>query len=157
MQTKEPTRAEQARALVESRHYGILSTALYKSPGQPYGSSAPYVTDAEGNPLFLFAGLATHYHNLELEPRASLTVWDLSMEEDPLDSARVTLIGRAVALPEEEWPAMQERYFSRFPGAREFLEIGFVFFRLVPEQIHWIGGFGGAGWPSAADYRAARP
>jgi putative heme iron utilization protein len=133
----------------------VLSSAFYKAEGHPYGSTAPYVTDAEGCPVFLFAGLATHYHNLELDPRASLTVFDEGMERDPLDSSRVTLIGRAEALPEQEWPAVQERYFERFPAARDFLEIGFVFFRLKPEQIHWIGGFGGAGWPMVSDYRVA--
>lgn len=157
MEPKEPTRAQQARALVEDRQYGVLSTSFHKSPGHPYGSAAAYVTDAEGCPIFLFANLATHFRNLELDPRASLTVCDPAMEDDPLDSARVTLIGRAAALPEAEWPSVQELYFKHFPEARDFLEIGFVFFRLVPEQIHWIGGFGGAGWPSVTDYRAARP
>lgn len=156
MEQREPSRAEQARALVQSRSYGVLSTLFYKSPGQPYGSTAPYVVDGQGCPIFLFASLATHFHNLEQDPRASLTVCDPAMETDPLDSARVTLIGRATALPETEWPNVQELYFARFPEARDFLEIGFVFFRLVPEQIHWIGGFGGAGWPSVSDYRAAR-
>lgn len=157
MENKEPTLAEQARALVAKRHYGVLSTSFYKYPGHPYGSTAPYLADGQGRPVFLFAILATHFHNLESDPRASFTVFDEAMERDPFDSARVTLIGRAVALEEKDWPEVQEIYFARFPEARDYLEIGFVFFRLEPEQIHWIGGFGGAGWPTVTDYRRAGP
>lgn len=154
-QPAEPSKAEQARRLVERRRHGVLSTSFHKAPGHPYGSTAPYAVDGQGRPIFLFANLAAHYRNLAADARASLTVMDEAMENDPMDAPRVTLIGRAHALPEAEWPDVQELYFARFPDAREFLEIGFAFFRLEIESIHWVGGFGGAGWPQVSGYRDA--
>lgn len=154
-QAAEPSRAQQARALIERRRYGVLATAFHKEAGQPYGSTAPYAVDAEGRPIFLFANLATHYRNLLLEPRASFVVWDEGLEREPMDSPRVTLIGRCLAVPEGEWKEAGALYFARFPETREFLGLGFEFFRLEIESIHWVGGFGGAGWPTVTDYRAA--
>lgn len=151
----ELSKAAQARELVNGRHYGVLSTAFHKSSGHPYGSIAPYVADEQGRPVFMFATLATHYRNLQLDPRASLTVFDPAMETDPMDSARVTLIGTAREVPEAEQASAQELYLTRFPDAKDYLEIGFVFFRLEIELLHWIGGFGGAGWPTVSEYREA--
>lgn len=146
------TRAQQARRLVARRRYGVLATALAQPAGHPYGSTAPYVTDPAGRPVFLFAGLSTHYKNLAEDARASFVVMDEALEDDPFDSARVTLIGEVRPVSVDE---VAELYFERFPDAREFLDLGFEFFRLEIARIHWVGGFGAAGWPQVTDYTAA--
>lgn len=146
------TRAQQARRLVARRRYGVLATAFVQPAGHPYGSTAPYVTDSAGRPVFLFAGLSTHYKNLAEDPRASFVVFNEALEDDPFDSARATLIGEVKPVPTDE---VAEIYFQRFPDTREFLDLGFEFFRLEIARIHWVGGFGEAGWPQVTDYLAA--
>ena len=146
------TRAQEARRLVARRRYGVLATALVQPAGHPYGSTAPYVTDTAGRPVFLFAGLSTHYKNLAEDTRASFVVMDEALEDDPFDSARVTLIGEVRPVAEGD---VAELYFERFPEAREFLDLGFEFFRLEIARIHWVGGFGAAGWPQVTDYTSA--
>lgn len=157
MADQEPTRAEQARALVEARRYGVLSTSFYKEPGHPYGSTAGYGPDAQGRPIFFFSALSVHTKNLAADPRASFVVFDSALETDPLDSPRVTLIGEIRPVPEDEKDAAAECWFSRHPDATYLLELGdFTFFRMEIRSIHWVGGFGGAGWPAAIDYTAAK-
>jgi putative heme iron utilization protein len=157
MADSEPTRAEQARALVQARRYGVLCTSYHKEPGFPYGSTAGYGSDAQGRPIFFFSALSVHTKNLQADPRASFVVVDPAMESDPLDSPRVTLMGELRPVPEEEAQAASECWLGRHPDATYLLELGdFEFYRLEIKSIHWVGGFGGAGWPMASDYAAAK-
>jgi len=155
MSQPELSKAEAARALAGSKNFGVLCTHFYKTPGQPYGSTAAYVLDDQGRPIFLLASIAAHSRGLEVDPRASLVIWDAQMEEDPLDNARLTLLGTVKPVEDGEMEKASELYLTRFPEAREYLELDFSFYRMDVDAVHWVGGFGGAGWPSASDYSRA--
>ncbi len=155
MSERELTKAEAARALAEAKRFGVLCTSYYKAAGQPYGSTATYALDELGRPIFLLASIAAHSRGIEEDPRASLVIWDASMEDEPLDNLRMTLIGTVKRVDEDSRDRAANLYLERFPEARDFLELDFDFYRMEIAEIHWIGGFGGAGWPSVSDYAQA--
>src|SRR5664279_6233272 len=96
----EPSFAERARTLMHSSRIGSLSTLSRKQPGFPFGSLMPYALDAQGRPIFLISTMAMHTQNLQGDPRASLFVTEPDASGDALGSSRVTLIGRALRIPE---------------------------------------------------------
>lgn len=141
---------ERARALVRSHRSGVLSTASLQLPGYPFGAATPHATDAQGRPLLLLSHLAEHRQNLEADPRASYLVSTPGphLHQHP----RACLVGRIKQTTEAD---AARRYFGLFPSHQRYLEIGgFDFFRLEPERIRLIAGFGSQHWEDGADYLA---
>ena len=76
---------------------------------------------------------------------------------------RLTLVGNVeINLPKYGEPGYQEIsecFFQKHPAARHWEGLGdFRFYRLVPEKLHYVGGFGNnhfIGWLDIEDYRAA--
>jgi hypothetical protein len=152
----EPGHAERARTLVHLGRVGSLSTISRKHPGWPFGSVMPYGLDEEGSPCFLISTMAMHTQNLTDEPRASLLVTQPESDEDPLGAGRVTLMGRATMVPEAQLKSIRERYLARYENASYWVDFDdFAFYRMMIEDLYFVGGFGAMGWVSAADYSAA--
>jgi hypothetical protein len=152
----EPSKFELARAIVERQRFGVLSTLSVKKSGHPYGSFAAYATDHSGRPVFLFTDLSAHTRDLLADQRASLVVIDNLNPEAVADSARLTLIGLVALVPEDEVPEARALYLESFPEAAEWVDLNFRFFRMDISDIHFVGGFGMAGWVSARDYYTLR-
>jgi len=155
-QFPEPTHAERVRTLVSLGTVATLSTVSRKRPGYPFGSLMPYAIDESGRPIFLISTMAMHTQNLQADPRSSLFVGQ-SGEGDPLGTARATLVGDVLLVPEEEKGAARERYLSRYENSRSWVDFkDFSFYRLKPLDIYYVGGFGVMGWVTADDYRTAK-
>ena len=149
----ENTRSQQARALVEARGFGILSTNSRRAPGYPFASVTPYAADAAGRPLLLMSRLAVHTKNLAGDSRASLLVFEPGIESELLNSARLNLLGDVAAVPEPEFADARARYLARHPEAAQWAEFGdFGFYRMNVIDIYYVGGFGVMGWLSVSDY-----
>lgn len=128
---------------MEGGSAGALSTHSAERPGFPFASLALYALDSEGRPLFLLSGLAVHAKNLAADPRASLLV----TEGDTQASPRVTVIGRAVKLEGAEAEAACAAYLARHPQSKAWAAFGdFSLWRLEPEDMYVVAGFGSAGW-----------
>ena len=155
-QFPEPTHAERVRTLVSLGTLATLSTLSRKQPGYPFGSLMPYAIDERGRPIFLISNMAMHTQNLQADPRASLFVGQAG-EGDPLGTARATLVGDVLPIPEEEKGAARERYLSSYENSRSWADFkDFGFYRLEPLDIYYVGGFGVMGWVTADDYRTAK-
>jgi heme iron utilization protein len=142
-----------ARALIRTRTFGVLSTLLSSSPDQPFGSMVNYAADDAGAPFFLLSTLAVHTTNLKAHARASLTVYEETAETNLLESARMTLVGTVVAVPDTEEDGARTVYLKRHPEAAEYVDFGdFSFYRLGVESVYYIGGFGEMGWISGAEF-----
>jgi len=138
----EPSYAERARTLVHLARSGALSTLSRRQPGHPFGSVMPYAPDDRGAPLLLISSMAMHTQNLEGDPRASLLVTQPGWTDDPLAGGRVTLVGRALRLPEPERAAARERYLVRQPRAAYWVDFeDFSFWRLEVSDVYFVGGF----------------
>jgi heme oxygenase (biliverdin-IX-beta and delta-forming) len=108
--------------------------------GYPYASLIIVATDASGAPIFLISGLAQHTRNLAQDPRASILFDGTGAAGDPLQGARVTLLGRAERVQDE---AVKRRFLTRHPEAAFYADFpDFAFWRLKVEGAHYIGGFG---------------
>lgn len=144
----DPAPAAQARALLRS---GLTATlATVGADGAPYASFVGYATRLDGAPVFLFSGLAAHTRNLARDPRFSLLIAAPPRAEgDPMDSARLTLGGRAERADD---PALRARYLRRHPKAE--LYAGLPDFRVLAATVtdaHIVGGFARARGLAVAD------
>jgi putative heme iron utilization protein len=151
-----PSLAEQARTLMHVGRVGMLSTLSERHPDWPFGSVMPYGLDDQGRPTFLISSLAMHTRNLRRDPRASLLVAEDHAREDPLGSARLTLLGSVAEVPDADLTAVREGYLERHPQSEMWVDFGdFNFYRMNIMEPYYVGGFGVMGWVSAGDYMAA--
>ena len=110
-------------------------------PGYPSGSLVAYALDADGCPVVQLSALAEHTKNISRDLRVSLTVADVK-KGDIQNSPRLTLLADAVKLTPVP-DGTRERYYARFPAAREYDErLDFSFYKLTVLKARFIGGFG---------------
>ena len=148
--------AEQARTLMHMGRVGMLSTLSERHLDWPFGSVMPYGLDDQGRPTFLISSLAMHTRNLQRDPRASLLVAEECANEDPLGSARLTLVGTVAEVPDADLAAIRDSYLQRHPQAEMWVDFGdFAFYRMDITEPYYVGGFGVMGWVTANDYLAA--
>jgi len=142
--------AQEARLMLRSHRYGVLSTISKKFSGYPFGSITPYLVDHDGSLLILISLLAEHTKNILNDPRASLITHD---QRDPhiQTQGRVTALGNAELEPERERAAL--RYLRYFPEAGSYFSMhDFSFYRIRPNAIRYIGGFGRIHWVDMENY-----
>jgi hypothetical protein len=167
-----PSHAEYARTLVDHHKQGVLST-VDRRDGAPYGSVVEYAPLEEGAILLFVSNLADHTNNMEADERSSLVVAEQPGEPQPLTRERVTLVGSVEQIgeqPETDEPGhvdgeatddplvdqMRSIYLEHHPHAETYIDFDdFSFWRLTPERLRYIGGFGRMSWVSAEEYRAA--
>jgi heme iron utilization protein len=131
--------AKDARALVRRALKASLATIAFGGD-YPYASLITVATKASGAPIFLISGLAQHTRNLTQDPRASILFDGTGAAGDPLQGARVTLIGKAEKVRDE---AVRRRFLARHRDAAFYADFpDFSFWRLAVEGAHYIGGFG---------------
>jgi heme iron utilization protein len=127
-----------AKRLLREGRSGALAT-LMPGSGNPYCSLVNVATSADGAPLLLISKLAVHTKNILADPRVSLML-DERKEGDPLEGARVMLMGTAAATDD---PAARRRYLTRHPEAELFAGFGdFGFYRIELSGVHLVAGFG---------------
>jgi putative heme iron utilization protein len=127
-----------AKKLLREGRSGALAT-LMTGTGDPYCSLVNVATAADGAPLLLLSRLAVHTKNLLSDPRVSLML-DERREGDPLQGARVMLLGTAAATDD---PTARRRYLDRQPEAEAFADFGdFSFYQIALKGAHLVAGFG---------------
>src|SRR6266699_2237770 len=99
-----------AKKLLREGRSGALATLMPKS-GDPYCSLVNVATAADGAPLLLISKLAVHTKNILADARVSLML-DERKEGDPLQGARVMLMGTAAVTQDE---IARRRYLARQP------------------------------------------
>ena len=145
--------AREARQLLRAHRYGALCTLSKKFDGHPFGSITPFLVDHDGSLLILISGLAEHTKNIINDPRVSLITHN---QDDPhiQTQGRVTVVG--VASHETDRNSAGKRYLRYFPEAETYFAMqDFSFYRIVPEAIRYIGGFGNIHWVKAESYSIA--
>jgi putative heme iron utilization protein len=131
-----PTKA--AKKLLREGRSGALATLMAGSDN-PYCSLVNVATAADGSPLLLISGLALHTKNILADARVSLML-DERKDGDPLEGARVTLMGTASRTDD---PAARRRYLARHPSAEMFAGFAdFAFYQINLSGAHLVAGFG---------------
>jgi heme iron utilization protein len=127
-----------AKKLLRECRSGALAT-LMPGAGDPYCSLVNVATAADGAPLLLISRLAIHTKNILADPRVSLML-DERKEGDPLQGARVMLMGSATATMDEH---ARRRYLARQPEAEIFAGFAdFAFYEIKLKGAHLVAGFG---------------
>jgi putative heme iron utilization protein len=127
-----------AKKLLREGLSGALAT-LMPGSGDPYCSLVNVATAHDGSPLLLISKLAIHTKNVLADPRASLML-DERKPGDPLEGARVMLMGRVAATADAKARA---RYLARHPEAELFAGFpDFAIYRMEIERAHLVAGFG---------------
>ncbi|HWV52104.1 HugZ family protein [Pseudorhodoplanes sp.] len=127
-----------AKKLMREARSGALATLMAPS-GDPYCSLVNVATAFDGSPLLLISRLAIHTKNVIADSRVSLML-DERKEGDPLEGARVMLMGRATVTTDEH---DRRRYLARQPEAEMFADFAdFAFYRIEITAAHLVAGFG---------------
>ncbi len=127
-----------AKKLLREGRSGALAT-LMPGSGDPYCSLVNVATDPSGVPLLLLSKLALHTKNILADARVSLML-DERKDGDPLEGARVMLMGKAAASDD---PAARAAYLRRHPEAEMFAGFAdFAFYRMDIGRAHLVAGFG---------------
>jgi putative heme iron utilization protein len=127
-----------AKKLTREARSGALATLMAGS-GDPYCSLVNVAAAADGSPLLLISRLAIHTKNILVDPRVSLML-DERKEGDPLQGARVMLMGTAV---KTESPEARRRYLAYQPEAAMFADFpDFAFYEMKLAGAHLVAGFG---------------
>lgn len=127
-----------ARKLMREARSGALAT-LMPGSGAPYCSLVNVASAFDGAPLLLISKLAIHTKNVIADSRVSLML-DERKEGDPLEGARVMLMGRAAVTTD---PHDRRRYLARQPEAEMFADFAdFAFYRIEISAAHLVAGFG---------------
>ena len=154
---RQPTHAERCRTLVGRARSATLCTIAREPEGYPYGSLVTIAFDDRGRPLFLLSTLAEHTRNLLAQPEASVLVTEpLDAHDQPLAVGRVTILGKCAVVPEDERAAVREVFLAQQPSGSYYVDFkDFSFYRLEPESLRYVGGFGRMSWVAADDYGKA--
>lgn len=142
---------ETALSLLHLSAFGTLATHSHQLPGYPFATAIPYALDATHNPVLCISALAEHTKNVLADPRVSLSVVQPGAD-DVQDIARLTLVADAERFEPDE--ALKARYLRYLPKTEDLLALDFMFFRLRPKRIRFIGGVGRMGWVEEADWAA---
>ena len=127
-----------AKKLLREARSGALAT-LMAGAGDPYCSLVNVASAPDGAPLLLLSKLAVHTKNILADSRVSLML-DERKEGDPLQGARVMLMGRLAAT---EAPSARTAYLRRQPEAEMFAGFAdFSFYRMAVSRAHLVAGFG---------------
>jgi putative heme iron utilization protein len=144
-----------ARTLLNSKDFGILSTISVKLQGFPFGSVVPYCLDDSGSPVIYISTIAQHTKNIAADSRCSLTI--LKNNDDVQANGRISIIGNMVLLGKAE-KQVEERYFRHFPSAKGYGgSHDFSFYKLEAITVRYIAGFGAIHWIEPADFLIKNP
>jgi len=146
--------SQEARSLLGSQYFGVLSTISNKVGGYPFGSVVPYSLNRNGEPVILISDIAEHTKNIVADARVSLTVLEHG-EEDVQESARLTLLADAAKIIAND---TSDRYYRRFPQSKDYHKThNFSFYCLAPVIMRYIGGFGKIHWLEPEQLILANP
>lgn len=141
--------------------------------GSPFGSFVDYVLDAEGNPVLLMNEMSMHTINIQknaMDGEAGggslVTLFtqlaaDTDSNNKGQDVSRVSLTCRVEKIDDiaEDMAAIRMRYSLSHTYADQVMDSPkFAFYRLLPEKIYFVGGFGvNSKWVDVEDYKNASP
>lgn len=138
--------------LLHSAPASTLATQSIQMPGYPYATVVPNVLDEQHRPILLISALAEHTKNLLADPKVSISINESGIT-NVQDGQRLTLVGDAERFEPDQ--ALITRYLRYVPAAEQYLTLDFMFFRILPKRLRYIGGVGKMGWVEAEAFDTA--
>ena len=142
--------------LMRNCREGVLSTVSKKYEGYPFGSFVTFISGADRSIIFYASDIAQHTINLKNNPKACITLFNLS-EGDKQDSARLSLLGDVKKI-DKDVEEISRQFMEFFPESSQYSNMhDFSFYKLNISQVRWIGGFGKIAWLSSTNWNPIRP
>lgn len=136
----------EARNLLRRKEKAILSTHSASREGYPFGSMTTYMSDLQGHCIIYVSDLAQHTKNILNNPKISIIISE-DNEKDINAGARLTILGDAEVVAENELAEISEQFWARFPESRKYQNThDFKFYRIRSRHVRYIGGFGQIYW-----------
>lgn len=159
---------EKARTVTSVCTSGTLCTVSIHDgiTGAPFGSYVDYVLDDEGNPVLLMNKMSMHTINIrdnaDSENGMGMVTLFTQLAGTGQDVSRCSLTGKIVKIDPKEADdidSIRMRYSIDHAYADQVMDSPkFDFYRLIPEKIYFVGGFGVlAKWVDPEDYRDSTP
>ncbi|MEO1061622.1 MAG: DUF2470 domain-containing protein [Actinomycetota bacterium] len=147
-----PSHAELARTLLSEGGHATLTTLT--DDGAPYPSLVAFSMLDDASPLVCISDLAEHTRNARRAPAAGLLVTAPPGDGDPLDEPRCSIVGHLEAIELDD--DGRRRHLEVHPQTALYVDSSdFGWWRLVPDRIYFVGGFGLMGWITADDLASA--
>ncbi|TMP37972.1 HugZ family protein [Pseudoalteromonas rubra] len=143
----------EARQLLRHSTVCVMSTLSKNLAGYPFGSVTPFMSDDQGRLIFYIAGIAQHSRNLTADSRVCATIFDAAQSGDQNEHARVTIVGDAAPVQDEEAADLLLRYERHFPEAISYRQAhDFKLWRMEIKRVRYIAGFGQIFWLEADEW-----
>lgn len=141
--------------------FAALATQSHSQGGFPFVSAVPFLARlqgaAYGDMIFLLSDLAEHSKNLRANAAASLLLIapEAARDSDVEAGERASWVGQCHVIADDaaDRAEIEAAWLARHPAAAQYLQLDFRFYRLRPERIRVIGGFGQASWLEAERLR----
>jgi putative heme iron utilization protein len=152
---------EKARTVTSVCTSGTLCTKS-THPGiedAPFGSFVDYVLDDSGNPILLMNEMSMHTINIQSCPIVTLFTQLGSKEGQDVSRCSLTGLLEKMQKNDVDMDMIRMRYSITHAYADQVMDSPkFAFYRLTPQKIYFVGGFGVmAKWVEPVDYYAAAP
>ncbi|MEM9207748.1 MAG: DUF2470 domain-containing protein [Pseudomonadota bacterium] len=132
----------EAKSVIRSARHGAL--ALLDDDQSPIAVRVGIATDTNGWPVFPVSALSGRVEAMTRDCRTSLLLGDPGAG-DPLAHPRVSLKGQVRLQDGEVHERARRRYLARHPSAATYIDFDdFSLWRLEPERVSFIAGFGRA-------------
>jgi putative heme iron utilization protein len=129
----------EARGLLATAKTATLSVIDHET-GFPSGSLVNHIVDVEGRPHLFISALARHHKALLADNRASLLVQSPEATKS-LAGLRASFQGRMTRVNRSA--DLEALWLQTHAEAASYLGLGdFEFWRMTPELIHVVAGFG---------------
>lgn len=143
----------EAKLQFRQTQVAVASTVSKNMKGYPFGSVVPYMSDSDGKAYMYISDIAQHSRNLTLDSKLSLTIYDQASRGDQNESARITIVGDASIVADDQHDQLLERYIRLFPDAEAYKQAhGFKLWQVEVKRVRYIGGFGKIFWLEADEW-----
>jgi hypothetical protein len=145
------------RNLLRGLDRASLASALPGEDGAPwpYASLVLVAVDHDLAPILLLSDLAEHSKAIAADSRVSLLFDGTAGLDQPLAGPRASLLGRAAPTTNQR---LKRRFLAHHPDAEMYAGFSdFRFYRVAPERVHLVGGFGKIRWFTMAELLPTPP
>jgi putative heme iron utilization protein len=159
---------EKAKTVITVCNSGTLCTKSNHDgiEGAPFGSFVDYVLDDEGNPILLMNEMSMHTMNINSDPDGLVTLFAQfsGKKSDGLnvgqDVSRCSITGKVTKIDPstaQDLDTIRMRYSISHAYADQVMDSPkFAFYRIQPEKVYFVGGFGVlAKWVPVDEYKNA--
>ena len=134
--------------LMRANNVAVLSTLSKKYNNFPFGSFITYVTGQDRSIYIYASDIAEHTKNIIKNSKSCLTIFKLKVNQDKQNSSRLSIMGDFKKIRnEKDIENCKDRFFKFLPDSKTYSSMhDFNFYKMKPDKMRWIGGFGEIAW-----------